>query len=247
MRAASTLALACALALAGDREGIELPRDPKAVVIRLEYKGGFRFPTKVPPLEIRRDGSVRIAVADKAVEGKISEAELTELLRFAVVEHRFFEFDADDVAAEIRKAAKDPDLIVEDAATTEITIATRDRRATKAWHALGFAARQHREIAALQDLAAIERRLGNVVQIIQAGGTDAAKELLENANGHLQREHPVVALMKLTDLVRFTPWTNGGKDALFEREEQERVVRVTVAVPPAGEPHVTVEFAPPRR
>jgi len=246
MRVAAILATACTLALAGAPPGIKLPRDPAAVIIRLEYEGGFRAPTKVPPLEIRRDGSVRVAVADTAVEGKLSEDELMDLLRFAITEHRFFEFDGEAVTEEIRKEAKDPDLAVLDAATTVITIAIEGKRAKKSWHALGFAARRHAKIAALQDLWAIERRLFNVGQIVQAGGTDAVKALLAVANGHLGKEHPGVAAMEPTDLVRFNRWENGGKDALFEREEPERVVRVSVHVPPDGDPHVTVELAPPR-
>lgn len=247
MRIGCTLALACSLAPAADSGGIALPRDPKAVVILLEYEGGFRAPTKVPPLEIRRDGSVRVAVADATVEGRLTEEELISLLRFAVTEHRFFEFDPKAVAEEIRREPGDPDLIVEDAATTEITIEIDGKRATKSWHALGFAARRHPKVAALQHLRAIERRLENVVQIVRAGGTDAAKALLKVANGHLRREHAGVAPLELTDLVRFHRWESGGRDVLFEREEQERVVRVSVSVPPEGDAQVGVEFAPPRR
>jgi len=247
MRFGCTLALACALALAGDPGEFELPRDPKAVVILLRYEGGFLAPTKVPPLEIRRDGTVRVAVGDTAVEGKLTEEELRSLVRFAVVEHRFFGFDPKAVAGEIRQESEDPELIVEDAATTAITIAIEGRRATKSWHALGFAARRHPKIAALQDLRAIERRLENVVQIVHAGGSDAAKELLALANAHLKREHEGVAALELTDLVRFHRGKKGDKDVLFEREEQERVVRVSVHVPSEGAVQVSVDFARPRR
>jgi len=245
MRIGCTLALACALALAGDP--FELPRDPDAVVILLRYEGGFRAPTKVPPLEIRRDGTVRVAVGDTAVEGKLTEEELKRLVRFMVVEHRFFGFDPKAVAGEIRKESEDPELIVEDAATTAITIEIEGRRATKSWHALGFAARRHGKIAALQDLRAIERRLQNVAQIVEAGGSDAAKELLALANAFLRREHAGVAAMELTDLVRFHRGKKGDQDVLFEREEGERVVRVSVHVPNEGAAQVSVEFAPPRR
>ncbi|MHC4930995.1 MAG: hypothetical protein ACYTGV_02235 [Planctomycetota bacterium] len=247
MRWTCLILLVCAPGLAAERKTHSLPKDPGAEVVRFEYRGGFRAPRKddAPRMSILADGTVRVARPHGTLKAKLTGEELQQLLRFAIDEHRIFEFDAKSVREEIRKQKGDQPIVL-DAADTVITIRLRKRKAVASFHALQFAATQYPKIKALQDLRAIERRLENLVQIFVGGGRAEVEKLMRRANEELKRQQPKVAPLELEELVRADVWKNKGRDLLFQRRVGRRLLRVSVHAPPSKEPQILIEFPPAR-
>ena len=167
----------------------QLPADPKAVVIQWRSEGGLAGEASGPDLTVRADGTVTLGPRfgdGRAVEGRISEAELQDLLRFALDENAFFSFDPvqvarqleDNAAARARSSPPGEALAVPagppymDAGTTTILIAADGRRHEVSYHGLFAAAREHPESRPLAQLRAIEVRLLDLAQQIAAAADD---------------------------------------------------------------------------
>lgn len=170
------LAIAAAVALAAEPQEIPLPKDAKAAVISLDFRGGFTPPRKSndPYLVIRADGSMTVTDPfgqQKTVEGKLSAKDLQELLRFAVRDNDFFGFDAAKVAAAVKaeQAKKGPGIAIADAATTIIRINADGKEHEAKYYALGLAANQHPAVKQLGQLRAIEQKLQNVMKGVRDG------------------------------------------------------------------------------
>ena len=166
-----------------------LPADRKAVVVQWRSEGGLAGEAPGPDLTLRADGSVTLGPRfghGRAVEGRISEAELQDLLRFALDENAFFGFDPvqvarqleDNAAARARTSPPGEALAVPagppymDAGTTTILIAADGRRHEVSYHGLFAAAREHPESRPLAQLRAIEVRLLDLAQQIAAAADD---------------------------------------------------------------------------
>jgi hypothetical protein len=167
----------------------QLPADPKAVVIQWRSEGGLAGEASGPDLTVRADGTVTLGPRfgdGRAVEGRISEAELQDLLRFALDENAFFSFDPvqvarqleDNAAARARPGPPGEALAVPagppymDAGTTTILIAADGRRHEVSYHGLFAAAREQPESRPLAQLRAIELRLLDLAQQIAAAAND---------------------------------------------------------------------------
>ena len=78
---------------------IRLPRDGMAAVITMEIRGGYAAVSldKRPRLTVFADGKVRVIDGSDfgPIESKISPDELQDLLRFAIDEQNFFDFDSE--------------------------------------------------------------------------------------------------------------------------------------------------------
>jgi hypothetical protein len=172
---AATVVLANGLALAAEPKDIPLPKDPKAAVITLDYRGGFTPPRRSedPYLVIRADGSVIVTDPfgqQKTVETRLAAKDLQALLRFAIVDNNFFGFDAAKVAAAVKaeQAKKGPGLAIADAATTIIRISADGKANEAKYYALGMAANQYPAVKELGQLRAIEQKLMAVMKDARA-------------------------------------------------------------------------------
>jgi hypothetical protein len=163
----------------------QLPADPKAVVIQWRSEGGHAGEASGPDLTLRADGTVTLGPRfghGRAVEGRITDAELQDLLRFALDDNAFFGFDPVEVTRQLEQSGAEgarssppgealavpagPPYM--DAGTTTILIAADGRRHEASYHGLFAAAREHPESRPLARLRAIELRLLDLAQRIAA-------------------------------------------------------------------------------
>jgi hypothetical protein len=163
----------------------QLPADPKAVVIQWRSGGGLAGEGSGRDLTLRADGTVTLGPRfghGRTREGRISAAELQDLLRFALDQNAFFAFDPAQVARQLeassaaRTPARPPGEALAvpagppymDAGATTILIAADGRRHEVSYHGLFAAAREHPESRPLAQLRAIELRLLDLAQQIAA-------------------------------------------------------------------------------
>jgi hypothetical protein len=167
----------------------QLPAAPKAVVIQWRSEGGLAGEASDPDLTLRADGTVTVAPRfgnGRAVEGRITEGQLQDLLRFALDDNEFFAFDPVQVARQLaasgaaRARSSPPGEAVAvpagppymDAGTSTILIAADGRRHEVSYHGLFAAAREHPDSKPLARLRAIELRLLELAQQIAAAAGD---------------------------------------------------------------------------
>jgi beta-lactam-binding protein with PASTA domain len=147
----------------GQRDGL-LPKDPNAVVVTFDYRGGLTPPrlVDVPYLRIFADGRVAIAepFTRKPIRWeRLSSAELEELVRFAVSEKQFFTLSSAGLAKSIKEAQSRGAPRVMDAATTVIRIKTAEREHEVRCNGVSIYAKELPQLKELQQLEAIEARL----------------------------------------------------------------------------------------
>jgi hypothetical protein len=186
--------LAILLVLAGP--AYELPKDPKAPVLTIDYRGGFgpARQSNDPYLAILADGTI---VAEHVKAGtKLAAAELQDLLKFAIDTHKLMEFDRKAVEAQCRGGA-----YITDQSDTIITIAIKGRRKTVKYNASTWAAQQWPKVKELQALEAVRKRLHRVWCVALLGDAES-KRLLDLANRELNKRHPKAAALTPDDLHR---------------------------------------------
>jgi hypothetical protein len=162
-----------------------LPADPNAVVMQWRSDGDLAGEASGPDLTLRADGRVTLGPRfglGRPVEGRITAAELEELLRFALDRNAFFAFEPVKVARQLEQSgaaqarSSPPGEAVAvpagppyiDAGTTTILIAADGRRHEVSYHGLFAAAREHPDSEPLAQLRAIELRLLDLAQQIAA-------------------------------------------------------------------------------
>lgn len=144
---------------------IALPNDPDAVVISLDYRGGFTLPrlTDAPVLVIRANRKVTLVdpfSRAQPIQDAVSERSLQDFLRFAIEEHNFHAIDSAALERAIgaaRQKRKVGQII--DADTTIIRIRTAEREHVVRCQALGPYAAQFPDIKPLADVNAVHQRL----------------------------------------------------------------------------------------
>ena len=205
------------------KPAFKLPKDPKAVVISFDWKGGFTPPRKnmAPVLSILADGTLlmpdRFGMA-KDVTGKITRKELQDLLRFAITENKFFKFDAAKVKEKVRKAsAGRPRIAIADAPSSVVEIKLAGKSHKASYYALGFAARQYKTVAELQQLYAIQQRLNRLMNVTRLGGKKEVAKMLVLANVHLKKKFPKAAPLTASDLQSAGVRRDGSKYVSFSR------------------------------
>jgi len=188
--------LSAAVAQGQDRAPIELPKDPTTPVITLDFRGGRLVrKNQEPQLTIRADGTVIVGDPfghGKRVEGKIRIAEVQALLRYAIRDQHFFDFDPEKVKAAIAEIQKKKGVAIRvgDGSTTTIRLQTAAKEHQAGYYALSTFANQYKEVKALTQLLAVEQRLNRVRYEVTAGGSDEVAKLLKLANEHLRKEYP---------------------------------------------------------
>lgn len=232
-----------------------LPKDPKAVVISFDYKGGFTPPRKkdAPALSILRDGTVqmpdRFGLA-KDVTGNISEAELQSILRLAIEDNKFFEFDPAKVKEKIKKAEAGMKFVprIADAPNSVIEIRLADKTHKVSQYALGFIVNQYPTVKELQQLNAIQTRLNHVMNLTRLGGEKKLAEMLKLANAELKKQEPNAEPFAASELQSASQRQDGTLYVSFHRRfntadgkpDYKRYVSASIQIPAGGKAKVTV-------
>ena len=244
------------------RRDIPLPQDKSAVVVTLDFRGGYGLPRQDsrPPLTIFADARVRVVdTAGKVspLETKISADELQDLLRFAIDDHKFFEFDRAMAAHEVSEESKKTgfSFSASDGIETVIRIRTAEREHEARFYSLSTHARAYPDAKRVADLAAVDERLTHLLYIVKAGGRDRVAEVLKAANDYLETTYPAVpalieddflyAEQPASDRQRFVFLPGRLKPKPTQTVEQ----RINNMISPAPEFSVEVDYssgAPPK-
>jgi hypothetical protein len=231
-----------------DKPPIELPKDPATPVITLDFLGGgILRKNQEPQLLIRADGTVIVGDPygiGKRVEAKITPAELQALLRYTIREQHFFDFDADKVKAAVAdiQRKKGIGIAIGGGSTTVIAIKTAAKEHAARYYALGTVAEQYKEVKALGQLLAVERRLQRTMYQATAGGAADLDKLRKLANERLKKEYPDAAPLTADDLM-FARWAKDTLEVRFFRRGAQAgtFVSAQVSRPAQGEPTVFVK------
>ncbi|MCB9892700.1 MAG: hypothetical protein H6833_13690 [Planctomycetes bacterium] len=222
----------------------QLPKDPKAIVLSLDYVGGFTPPRKTedPYLRVLADGTMiapPIFQEGEARTGKLSADELQTLLRFVVEEQKLLAWDAEAVQRDIRKRQVP---MLADASSTVVFLQLKDRKVEASQYALGMYVtesspfvKEGEAIPALVRLYAVERRLMHWHAIVLGGDPERVKGLLARLNQQRSEGHAEGPAFRLEDLTKgmFRP---NGIQLYFERSQDGGRWRGDVQVPVEGKP-----------
>ncbi|VAX42368.1 hypothetical protein MNBD_PLANCTO02-602 [hydrothermal vent metagenome] len=209
---------------------IALPKNPKAVVVSLDYDGGFASPPPghPPVILVRANGTVETSELfgkKKPKRFKISAKEVESLLQTIINENKFFEKDV----ASIQKKLKGNRHIA-DARGTIIIVNTGGKKKIH-FPALSILAQQFKENKELQQLVAIEKLLLRLKIIVQAGGKKKVIKWLKIANNALKKKYPEASMLKLKNLHAIRLNKKGKRSYIFHRQQKKTVTTVTVTTP----------------
>ncbi len=202
----------------------QLPKDPKAVVISLDFKGGYgpRRKNNSPTLSILANGTVLIPNnygLSKEIKTEMSKIELQQLLQFIIEENQFLKYDNAKVAA-AKKIALEPKpgggvlsfSRIADAATTVIYLHAEGKKIEASEYALIiYAKRTFKDVKELQQLLAIQKRLQQVIKIAYGGGIENVNKILKQANEHLKKKYPKAKPFTLKDFQSASVRADGSK------------------------------------
>jgi hypothetical protein len=224
-------------ALSQGRVTIALPVDPEAVVMALEYRGGFGGSRNTEPyLAVRGNGRVTATSYGKSVDMEVPAAELQELLHFAIEDQQFFEFT---IAAAEQELREQPGcrIRIDDAGTTIISVTTRERQGTASFDALSFHSRMYPSARWVGRLSLIEQRLDTLFRLAMGGGREAVEAAVRDVR-EFANSRPEVPTVALEDYQRTVyPGLLGQKTMQFVRDS----TRVTVTYSADGQAAVSTE------
>src|SRR5262249_47449508 len=126
----------------------------------------------------------------QVLEGDLPAPELLDLLRFALHDQEFFDFDPDEIKAALRRAEAPTPLHARyqadgklgspaDAPTTRIRIRTADRDHEVRWDELGNALYLFPGVERLEQLAAVDRQLRHLLAVQLAGGPERVEDVVD--------------------------------------------------------------------
>jgi RNA polymerase sigma factor (sigma-70 family) len=190
----------------------------------------------------------------KVLEGKLSNQELEELLRFALHEQEFFNFDPAAVKAAIRDKYQSDGKVTDnnDATTTGFHIQTAERNHEVQWRQLAKAAWDFPQVERLLQLQAVEWRLSHVFYVLLGGGQERVKEVAAQMTHLAQpyyRQYPDAPRLTAADLFKVTPAPDGSRaEFTFIRNKERTVCKplfgISINVPQQGDPTVTYVMPP---
>jgi RNA polymerase sigma factor (sigma-70 family) len=261
------------------KPSLRLPADPNAVVLRME-RSVESATTPLFAMTIYADGRVVAQVADdslstrdltnhaqtqvslagsearkiKVIAGTLCARELEELLRFALHDQEFFDFDPAVVNAAIADkyqsggTGTDPN----DATTTAFRVQTADRNHEVRWPRLTKAVGDFPKVERLLQLWAINRRLSHLFHVILAGGRERVEAVVAKMNEldlPNYRFYPDVPRLTAADLAQVTPSADGSRtEFTFVRIKDNTFFKplfgVSITVPAQGEPTLRYVIPP---
>ncbi len=142
----------------------------------------------------------------QVVEGKLTAAELQELLRFAVIGQEWFDIDPAEVTAEYQSAKSAS--YGADALTTVLHIHTADRSHEVSWPLFSFHPQRVPAVKRLAQVHAVDLRLRNVFYVLLAGGPERVEEIVKLVNKHTRRHFPGAPHFTARDLAGVIPSAN---------------------------------------
>jgi len=243
---------------AGKKVTHQLPTDPKATVISLNYRGGFGPPRidDSPTLSILADGTVVMPATHEnrpALKEKISQAQLQELLKFMIDEQKIFQVTQESIAKQIQKerdamAAQAGGLVaiarIADAATVEIYVQADGKEHEVSHYPSGM---NESKIDHLVRFNAVRQHLQKFMSMTQLGGEQAVAKWLSQINQELKAQFPKVKPFTMDD------FQSGGKSAdgriyvsfnRSTRNEDNHITKYTngqINKPAGGEAKVSVQ------
>jgi ubiquinone/menaquinone biosynthesis C-methylase UbiE len=231
-------------------DDIELKDDKDNPVITLQYTGGFRRrPTEEPEtmISVFADGRVvagRTNPRIKRVEMKIDNKVLQQLLQFCIKDNGFMEMTTESIKKEIEASGKR--VMIADAPSTEIMIATKDKENKVSVYALTFVMRQMSDIESVQKMGKIDQRLKRLHTLTVVGGTDGMKKMLAVANKALKEKEKDAKPFTAADATFASATSDGAISASFNRQVKDETGKVVktymakIGVKKDGEPEVGV-------
>jgi hypothetical protein len=204
-------ALLCLPAARGQAQApIELPKDPTAPVITLDYQDGRQRKCLGPHMVIRADGTVTVSDpygSGKTVETSISMAEVRALLGFVVGQQRFFDFDEVKVkaavTAEVKRTGGAFGAGGNSGVVLRIKTAAQDREIR--YNGLHGHAKWLKDVKDLSRLNDVEQRLRRVMYVAMAGGPDEVAKHLMLVNERLKQDHPKTDPLTTNDF-QYSRW-----------------------------------------
>jgi RNA polymerase sigma factor (sigma-70 family) len=263
------------------KPSLRLPADPNSVVFRME-RSVESATRALFALTIYADGRVVAHVADDTLSpstrdltkqaqdqaspedseprkvnvlaGKLGARELEELLRFALHDQEFFDFDPATVRAAIWDkyqsggSGTDPN----DATTTSFLVQTADRSHEVKWPGLTKAVGDFPQVERLLQLWAINRRLSREFHVLQAGGRERVEAVVAKMNEldlPAYRFYQDVPRLTAADLSQVTSSTDGSRQEFtFVRLKDKSFFKpqfgVSINVPADGDPTVRYIIPP---
>src|SRR5262249_35022897 len=165
----------------------------------------------------------------KVLQGRLTPSELEELLRFALHDQDFFDFDATAVKAGIRDQYQSNENVSDptDDATTCYQIQTADWTHEVNWHRLPKAAWDFPKVERLLQLYAVDLRLQQLFYVLLAGGPERVEAVLAKANElalPFYRLYPHLPQLTAADLLQVIPSADGlWEQFTFSRNEDKQV------------------------
>jgi DNA-directed RNA polymerase specialized sigma24 family protein len=194
------------------------------------------------------------AQATKVLQGRLSVQEIEELLRFALHDQEFFDFEEAAVKAAIRdKYDSDGNgSAANDATTTGFRIQTADQSHEVSWSRLDKAAWDFPKVERLLQLHALDRRLSQLFYVLVAGGPERVETVVAKMNElalPYYRLYPQVPKLTAADLFKVTPSADGSVVRFtFSRNKDKRVrnplFEISLDVPRQGEPRLCYVMPP---
>jgi RNA polymerase sigma factor (sigma-70 family) len=191
----------------------------------------------------------------KILDGRLSARELEEVLRFALHDQEFFEFDQARVKAAIRDQYQSDGDVYDstDATTTSIRIQTADRSHEVRWSRLVKAAWDFPKVERLHQLYAVDRRLAQVFYVLLAGGPERVEAVVAKMNELVQfyyRHYPDAPQLTAADLCKVTPSADESQvQFIFSRNKDGKVrpplFQVVIEVPQQGGEPTVRQVIPP--
>ncbi len=205
-----------------------LPKDLKATIISLDFRGGYGPPrtNDDPTMSILADGTVLMPANyahRKTFKGKLTQAELQDLLHFIIGTNQFFRYDSKAVQEKIRAekqrlraAGRGFVGRIVDAATAVIRVTASGKTNEVSYYPSGI---DERAIKELRQRQAIQKRLQQVMSIVQLGGNKEVAKWLKLANRELKAQFPGVKPLQPEHLISGSERTDGSKYVNFSRRK----------------------------
>jgi hypothetical protein len=231
-----------------------LPADPKAVVLSLEYGGGFPMPQQkdfkpTPFVRIQADGTLITGGASPraiVTEMKLTGTELQSLLQGIIAEDKLLEIKPGEIDEAIKATGER--IMVADAPTTTLNVKLADKEFQLRQYASRMVKSQFPQVEALQRFVRSENRLHKLHAIALLGGSKSVREMLAAVNEAIGAKSADWPTMDLDCLQSAQRESNGKLFATWERTGtiagQAKRLTVWVEVDERGQRKI--EFGEPR-
>ena len=216
----------------------QLPKDPTAPVITLDYQGSrLTRIDAAPTLSILADGTMIMPKSyahSTAYESKITHEELQELLHFVISENQFFDNNKQMLKVKQGKLRTQPKPV--HFTTTVITVNANEQNKTVRRASLG----KDNGVSQTLQLLQIKKRLDRLMSVVKIGGKKELKKWLSNANDELRIKSPTVALFQEQDLQGAEIRADGSIYVRFARNDKNTITSVTTDITAEGKHLISV-------